>query len=390
MNDSDWRMKKEYVKDDSKMKNQAVAIIRAALDITTDSVAFDERNIADLVRLFSKQSLQYVMIVGLKKLSCAYLLGDSLKRYEAKAAYDYIQRKESIRQISEALNFSGVEHIPLKGAALRSLYPDPCMRSSSDIDVLVHEKDLDSAIRIIEEKTSFVFQEKTLHNAHFLSERLHLELHFSLQSNIKQMDRVLDKAWQYSCCREDYVCDFTPEYQVFYITAHAAKHFIRGGGIGIRPLLDLWMLKTKTTYDENTVEQLCEEAGIHGYYIACMKLINVWFANDQYDEITDELESIVFSGGVFGSDHLKILAHKRKTGKSYMASRFVRPRNEIVEMYPICRNHPVLIPICQVARWTHLFNRKKRKAVREEIKHVNQLDQVEIEKYDDLLRKLGL
>lgn len=351
-----------------------------------------ESDMKSLLNVASRQSILYIVVTGIKNMGGENLLPDDIKNRMLKTTYDYVQRKDSLSQISQVFEKNQIPYIPLKGAVLRDLYPQPCMRTSSDIDVLIHEEDLNKATAALQENTGFRCFRKAHHDVHFKNERIHLELHFSLLSNNEKMDSVLKDAWQYAeRVDNSFYYSFSPEYSVFYIVAHAAGHFIREGGIGIRPLLDLWILRTKTKFDENKVQVLCEEAGILGYYKMCTSLISVWFDNTNHSDATKEFEDLVLQGGVFASKHSQIVARGRmSTGARYMFKRVIRSKKDIKAMFPICNRHPGLVPLYQVVRWTHLLNSKKRAETRAEIQEVRMMDPNEVEKYDKLMKLMGL
>ena len=371
---------------------KALNVIRAAFDKQFKKIDLNTSDICFLESLGNKQSILYILVSGIEKMGYSSLLTDSMKKSLARSIYDYIQRKDSLSEVMKALDLAGIDYIPLKGAVLCDLYPQAYMRTCSDIDVLIRERSIEDAIGILNSNTSFKYYSRAHHDAHFVNSRIHLELHFSLLSNVKKMDPVLERAWDNTFCDGvNYQYQFNPEYNVFYNVAHSAKHFIRSGGIGIRPIIDLWLLKTKTSFSETKVKLLCQEAGILGYYDACCNLIATWFENEPYTEITKLFEELIFSGGVFGSDQLTVIAHERKNkGVQYVLSRIFRTSNDIKEMFPVCKEFPVLIPLYQVVRWTHLFRPKKRKAVYRELKQLNSLSQSEKDKYDNLLRAMNL
>lgn len=368
-----------------------LAIVKAAFEKDVEAIAITSNDIRAIQEIAARQSIIYVSVVGLKNMGCSSLVTDSMRQYETKNVYDYIQRSESLKGIAKALNDASISFVPLKGVDICNLYPNPCMRTSSDIDILVQEKDLKKSIKVLESDTDFKFQQRTHHDAQFLSERVHLELHFSLLANIKMMDSVLKRAWDYVVPADENRHRFTPEFNIFYNVAHAAKHFIQEGGIGIRPLLDLWLLRNKTVYVEKEVNELFSEAGLLGFYNTCCSLIDVWFNSKPYSEIDSVFEELVFSGGVFGSEHTKVVSRKRKSrGAKYVLSRVFRSRDDIKEFYPICEKHPVLIPIYQVVRWTHMINSSKRREAAAELKQARNIEQAEIQKYDNLLKAMDL
>lgn len=373
-------------------QEKLIKVIQVVFSDSAEPVALVEDEVKELMRIASRQSIQYIVITGIKKLGYENLLAEDTENLVAKASFDYIQRREALKEISQALESDSIDYIPLKGAVLRDLYPNPCMRSSSDIDVLVRQGDLVPAIDALEERTSFVYYKNGHHDVHLKNQRLHLELHFSLMTNIEKLDGVLQKAWQYAHKTGEGSClAFSPEYQLFYITAHAAKHFIKEGGVGIRPLLDIWMLRAKTRYNADEVRALCEEAGILGFYDMCCNLLDAWFNDGAYSEATKDFEDIVFSGGVFGSDHIMVVAQGRKySGAKYVVKRVFRSSKDIKELYPVCERHPSLVPFYQAVRWTRLFKGSKRAAVRKELLEARALDPAEVEKYDRLMKTMGL
>ena len=58
------------------------------------------------------------------------------------------QRRE-LSQLRDTLNAAGVPFLPLKGTVLRTLYPEPWMRTSCDIDILVPEERVDAAAQLL-------------------------------------------------------------------------------------------------------------------------------------------------------------------------------------------------------------------------------------------------
>lgn len=374
------------------IKEKIVSVLNAAFGIQSINVNIKDGDMPFLIPVFTRQKILPILTFGLKNMGLSNLLTDELKKSEARAIFDYTQRKSALNDIADAFKYESVAYIPLKGSYICDLYPEPWMRTSSDIDVLVHEDDLNIAIKLLEEHTYFNFMKKAQHDVSFKNKHVHLELHFSLLSAVDKLNSVLSEPWKYTYEIED-SCryNFTNEFNIFYIVAHAAKHFIRGGGMGIRPIIDIYFLRTKTTYDEITVKQLCDKAGILGFYNTCCSLISVWFDHGKHNEISECFEDLVLSGGVFGSQHVSILLNKRhNSGNDYFKHRIFMSSDDIKYHYPQCRKYPFLIPCYQVVRWTHLLKKDKTKQYLSEIKQANSIDQSEVEKYDCLLKSMGL
>ncbi len=376
--------------DDIKVK--IVSVLNAAFGIQSLNVEINEGDMPILVSVFSRQNILPILAFGLKNMGCSNLLTDDLKKLEAKSVFDYTQRKTSLDEIAAALESAYISFVPLKGSTICALYPEPWMRTSSDIDVLVRNEDLSKAIKLIDEKTSFKQYKYESHDVHFINKHVHLELHFSLLSSLDKLDCVLNDPWAHienkgDSCR----CNFTNDFNLVYIVAHAAKHFIKCGGIGIRPILDIYVLKTKTIIDETVVKQLCDKAGILGFYNICCSLIDVWFNGGKRDDNSECFEELVLSGGVFGSKNLRIVSNKRKdSGKKYVSGRLFKSSEDLKKYYPKCRKYPILVPFYQVVRWTKVFRVNKTKEYVSELKQAESIDKSEVEKYDKLLKSMGL
>lgn len=372
--------------------DKLVTVILSAFGFPDKNTEISFDDVSVISKIASKQKILPIITEGLKNLGRPELLNELLLKGEAKAVYDYTQRKVSLEELSNAFDKSSIVYIPLKGSSIRDYYPEPWMRTSSDIDVLIHEDDIDKAIEVLESNTDFRYLRHDRHDVHFVNKYVHLELHFSFEYSVNKIDQALSDPWKYVITASDsYRCLFTPEYNAFYITTHAAKHFIQDGGVGIRPILDLYVLKTRTVFDEKMVKNLCNEAGVLGFYNQCCKLIDVWFNGSPKDEITKSFENVVINGGVFGTQHLKIVKNKRNdAGRNYIGRRVFKTSDEIKNYFPKSRKYPLLVPYYQIIRWTRLVRIKKTHKYISEFKHANSIDQSEVEKYDELLKSMGL
>ena len=120
-------------------------------------------------------------------------------------------------------------------------------------------------------------------------------------------------------------------------------------------------------------------------------MIDVWFNGDAHDEMSRSLEEIVINGGVFGTQHLRLVKNKRNdSSKNYIGSRIFKTSDEIKYFFPKSRKYPILIPYYQVVRWIRLLKSKRVNAYVSEFKQADSIDQAEVDKYDKLLKAMGL
>lgn len=369
-----------------------ISVILSAFGFPDGNTEINVDDVSFISGIASKQKVLPVIVGGLKNLGRSDLITEQLLKSEAKAIYDYTQRKVSLEEIANALEQASIAYIPLKGSVIRDYYPEPWMRTSSDIDVLIHEEDIDKAIKVLESNTDFKYLRRDRHDVHFVNKYVHLELHFSFEYSVNKIDQALADPWKHVVASADSCrCSFTPEFFIFYIVTHAAKHFIQDGGIGIRPILDFYVIRNHIDFDEDIVKNFCNNAGVWGFYTQCCKLIDVWFNGDSHDEISKCFEEVVINGGVFGTQRLKIVKNKRNdAGKNYIGRRVFKTSDEIKRYFPKSRKHPILVPFYQVVRWKRMLTSDKSKEYVSEFKIANSIDQAEVEKYDKLLKAMGL
>ena len=217
-------------------------IIRAMMDLIASEVcgkSIDK----------SQYSLTDEELVKLYKLSkshdLAHLVGDALTKnnligdgeIKAKfqkqimlAVYRYEKINYELGRLRKVLNEAKIPFIPLKGSVLRKYYPEPWMRTSCDIDVLVHEEAVDQTAQIIVDKLGYTYEKKQYHDISLMSDGgVHLELHHTIKENKANIDALLSECWDYAAPSDDYECCFTNEFFYFHQIAHASYHFLHGG-----------------------------------------------------------------------------------------------------------------------------------------------------------------
>ena len=365
-------------------------LIHMALGGTSHHIIIDEEDLGELLKLGTKQSIVAIIWKGLVTQDYPKCLIRSFDLAHLKDTRDYIVRDDSYKKICAALNENCIPYIPLKGSVLKDLYPEPWMRTSCDIDILVHEEDLDKAVTAIERSTDFKSIGRGYHDVSMVNSAVHLELHFSIKEQIEDIDRLLANAWDYARKTENGSCYiFSPEYQIFHTLAHMSYH-LRHSGLGIRPFLDLWLLKTKTIYDEITLQQYCSTCGILTFYNKCCEMLAVWMNEKPLNSDLKVLEDYCLNGGVYGNSKIASAAVLRESrGYKYLVRRLFIRKSVLQELYPNLRRKPYLLPYYQLKRWLRLCNKQRRKRAVGELKGIYSIREEQIVSFDQLLISLG-
>ena len=373
---------------DEMLKQILFPIIRAGLELNVEEIVSDI-DYQQLLTVGKKHAILPIIRQGLMILGKT---GEGYSQVDKQCSNDILRfayRDIALESICNCFEKNSISYVLLKGSVLRDLYPDAWMRTSCDIDVLIKEKDIPRAVEALESETEFKYEKRNYHDVSMIMPHAFLELHFSIKEDMSNIDKMLSKAWAYVVNdANSFRCSFTKEYQIFHVIAHMSYHFVHGG-LGIRPYIDLWLLRHKTEYDEVIVRKMCDQCGILKFYEECCYLSEVWLNNKPHSKISKALEEFSVSGGVFGNSNNQLLSRQRKyKGVNYILCRLFVSNEKIREMYPKAKKHPILLLYYQFRRWRKVFT--NRKSIIQEIKAVNNTANSEIEAYDQLLKSVGM
>ncbi len=365
----------------------------------------------DLKNLITPEILPILLDLS-KRHDLAHIVGDALDkngllpddaeikkhflRERDLAVYRYIQQQYDLEQICMLLENSKIQFIPLKGCVFRSLYPEPWMRTSCDIDILVKKDDLKTALDLLSDKLGFVAKKQPSINewSMFTPGGVHVELHYDLTEGEKYGKEILTDIWQYTIpIREgSYHLLLTDTVFYFYHIAHMVKHF-ENGGCGIRPFLDLWIFQSKVTLNQNDKKQLLELGNLLKFSQASEKLVGSWFESKQENHLSSQIEEYIFSGGSFGKKSNRIGMQQAKNGTraKYFLSRIFISNKKLKIKYPILQKHPFLTPFYHIVRWSKpIWDKKVRNKSLDELSISSLIEKSHQESMGELLIKLGL
>lgn len=293
------------------------------------------------------------------------------------------------QDILDIFEKSKISHIPLKGAAIRPLYPEFWMRTSCDVDILVHEYDLDRAVEALKILGYRVEGKKNYHDISLFSkDGVHLELHFNIRETIDEMDEVLEQVWDYAVLDDGYSYRYkeTPEFFLFHHIAHMAYHFV-GGGCGIRPFIDLYILEQNVSLDYSAYKELIKRAHLEKFSEYAFNLMHYWFGNKDGDDLVYKMEKYILQGGVYGTTKQSVIIKKEKNGGkfNYFMNRIFMPYRSMVVLYPVLKKHRWLLPFMEIHRWFKVLLVKDR--IANEMKLVMNTDS---DYSVDMMQELGL
>lgn len=353
----------------------------------------------ELLTLSRKHDLSHIIASALSH--AAYLGDDEVSRAFhqelMKAVYIDAQREYALNLTNDLLEQAKIPHINLKGSVIRSYYPESWMRTSCDIDILIHNSDIDLVEKVLCSNKYVRLVDRSTHDYNFMSpNKIHIEIHHTLTQDgkVSLTDELLDSVWDsYAVLSEScmYRYNMSPELFVIYHLAHMGRHLLHGG-CGVRPFIDLWLLDKKFPTEKSKLEGLLIQCKLKALYDVSMELSKVWLEEQKHSKVTEQFEQYVLCGGTYGTttNAAKI---KAATGVGKIRSFFnlmFLPRENLEALYPNLKKYPILYPFYQTKRWFRYFDKNKRNKIKYISERRNNVTIEEMNETAALLNHLGL
>ena len=370
--------------------------VRGELLLEEDKALYSAEMLPSIVATAKQHDILHLLVLGLKKNGLLTENEKSLHNQIFQAVYRYEQLQYELDSLCEALEKAQIPFLPLKGSVLRKYYPEPWMRTSCDIDILVHVEDLEKATAYLVDTLEFRKEGKNSHDVSLFSPTgIHLELHYDLveDDRANSAAKVLENVWDRVVKRDgsEYHYEMPDELFYFYHIAHMAKHF-ENGGCGIRPFIDLLVLNNQVEFDKEKRQSLLEEGGLSKFGSQVELLSEIWFGNAEHTEITGQIQDYILKGGVYGTNENRIAVQQQKQGGKfkYALSKIFLPYDVIKFHYPVLEKHKWLMPFMQVRRWCKLIFCGHLKRATHELKYNSTLTKDAAEEAKTLLKNIGL
>ena len=355
-----------------------------------------ESSLREVIKLASKHDIAHLIAYGMINDLQDEDIKQHLQQIVFRAVYRYERMNYEYKQVCDALEKAEIPFIPLKGAVIREYYPEPWMRTSCDIDVLINEENLQKAESILVDEYGYVFHGKGSHDISLFSPtNVHIELHYDLVEAGRANDssNVMKNVWVASTIRDGFcfLHEMSDEMFYFYHIAHMAKHF-ENGGCGIRPFIDLWILDEIQDADIEKRDKLLQQGNLLKFANAARKLSRIWFSNEPYDYISQQMEDYILRGGVYGNNENRITVQQQKKGGriKYALSKIFLPYDIIKFHYPILQKHKWLTPFMEVRRWFKLVFCGHAKRTLNELKFNQTISADQADATKNFLENIGL
>lgn len=365
-------------------------------DIDKNTISSEELT-RELYELSRKHDVAHLVGIGLG--AEANFLKDNqyvdrFSKETIKAVYRYERLNYDLEKICRAFDAAELPYMPLKGSVIRKFYDAPWMRTSCDIDILIHKEDIEKASAVLIDMCGCKRDAETTHDISFFTKnRNNAELHYSLTEEgvSKKVTELLDSVWDTAILKSGYCYEMPDEMFYFYHIAHMAKHF-ENGGCGIRPFIDLWILDNLEGDFAAKRNELLERGELLKFAESARKISRVWFGSEDHDDVTLEMEKYILRGGAFGTAENRISVQQQKKGGSwrYIKNEIFLSYEHIKHMYPVLKKHRWLTPVMQVRRWFRIIFEGRAGQAISDLKYSRSMTRKENAKVKEFLKRIGL
>lgn len=323
---------------------------------------FSPETLEKLLKVSRAHDIAHLVASALRKLG--KLGNDEISKDLNRQQVLAVTRNERItldqKKISDALERAGIDFLPLKGAVIREYYPEPFMRTSGDIDIFIEHDRLDDVKRVFLEELSYKEGGEWINEKSFFSKyNTHIEVHFFIErdeSSKAPEKKVLYDAWRHAYTKEGKKHEKALPWEYFYLyhIVHMVKHF-SGGGCGIKPYIDLFILNNIIGIDKKKRDALLKKYKLLDFSNHSDYLSDVWFSDSVHNDLTLKMQFYIVNGGVFGSLENKVTFRRTKKGRfGYILSLIFIRYGRFKYKYPIVIKYKILYPFVQVYHWLKL------------------------------------
>lgn len=362
----------------SKTEHQLLDILRAYLN-NGDPVSAADTDWKQVFLAADKQHLLPVVYDAVRRTGItennAELFRQVKKLCIESAARQIIMQTDSGVLIGQ-MRAAGLHPVLVKGRLISGLYPEPYLRQSVDIDLLVRDDEFTACHEILisagMETECSGEQLRTRYEVGYRSHDgiMFIELHRNLfDDEEEELNRPFKEVFEKDQTAEiDGILTLNPHMHLLFLIFHAYKHFIFSG-TGIRNVCDigLWMSAYGSEIDGQLLYRQCREAHAETFASALFRIaddalgFSVCSAAFRSDIDPEPMLTDMLEGGIYGTSN-PARAHtstvtlntvradrsgKRKPG--FLRSAF--PAFSYMKRhYPYLEKYPFLLPAAWVQR----------------------------------------
>ncbi|MFA7725060.1 MAG: nucleotidyltransferase family protein [Candidatus Izemoplasmatales bacterium] len=329
-------------------------------------------------------------------------------QYKAK---DVVQNL-AIREITQLFANAEIKHMYLKGAFLKTIYPESYMRSMGDIDILIESQTMSEVHHLFAEAGYKLQSVGPTHDLFTKGKDIIVEVHPGIDKHFEANHQaVMNDIWEHTNLISGYEYRLDKEYQVIYLLCHLAKH-MKSSGVGLRQILDIGILlnDTKDTVNTNQLSILLSQTKLMRFFETIQWLNEKWFGlqplqgtiypEDFTDDFLGEVTTFIAASGTHGkakgfNTMLPRLSYYTGVNKSVRVGKasaifhvLFLPYDEMKSGRPYLQKHKWLLPFAWIGRWWKLLFKTTKRSLKK--LHELSIDANTVSHQAEIDKKIGL
>lgn len=271
-----------------------------------------------------------------------------------------LNRTFETERLLNLLSNEGVLSMPFKGIVTKHDYPQPHLRSMTDVDLLCREGLRPKAEEIFL-KEGYVRESVSVKDVTFRkNDILYFELHSSLLTEDSPAYKYFSTVWDRAKVNKATGhAEMTSEDTYLYMLEHLAKH-IESGGAGVRLYMDVYVF-VKAHGDElcrEYVDKILNKIKLSQFEKVTLEICGNWFSGEEEVNVNTPNSAFILNSCTFGRTKVAFLSdtirnHKggakvtngisRIIKKLFPTPRWMRLRYRAVDKLPCL--YPAFVPV---------------------------------------------
>ena len=368
-------------------------LLSSVLNGTEPKAMPKDISLEELYGFQRSQDVTNMAYVALKKLGFSQT---ELKEYQDDYKLNILREARfelAGQQAYAELEKAEIPFIPLKGVVVKNLYPNPSLRTFTDVDIFIGDKGEEVKALMLSLGYEWKFEDNV--DAYTKKPSLHFEMHRELFMDDKSFKWYFDDPFSRAELYGDkkYQHKLSDEDMFIYIFAHMHKHFTYGG-CGLRMFMDLYVMTKRCRLDFDYIRSELKKIGLEAFLEIVLKVNAFLFDGAEATEDLLSIADYIFNNGTFGTEENKHMlylvkdtdefAEEKKGSKfRYFTERWQLTWPKMKEQFPILGKLPFLLPFFYIFKLFRalLFRRDTIKGEVGDIKQLNGGEEAEFVKH---------
>ncbi len=377
--------------------NQALVRLLYAALFDAESEQIPQTDYAQLFSVSKNNAVANIVACGIRKsgIEVNEMVRAQFDKESDKALFVYAMQSQQVSILCDVFERAEIPFVLLKGTRMRDFYPNPSMRTSSDIDILVRADD--EKLKQTMEQAGYKFLNDEGNTINFmLGAAVEVELHTNLFEESVSCHAYFDAIWDRVQPVDGTHYQYVMSEEDFYATmiAHFAKHFTRYG-CGIRNAIDVavYLRNAPATFDRTKADAILKDIGLLDFERKLRHLQEAW-GTETWSETDQTLTDYILGCGVFGTLKSRNLheINRRgiKHGKTKRVLQHVFPNFKTMSsMYPVLKKCPILLPFCWIARSFRLIF-SDHSHIKQAMIQVSEINDASVKETSCIMREMHL